>query len=192
MTAAAWVLGSSSPRRTALRRDLGVPHVVDAPDVDEARLPGEPPDRLTERLARLKAETVAALRPSAVVLGADNLVAVGDRILGKPESVVAHRDMLRLLSGRAHRAHTGVAGGATRSTTGSTEVRFRKLGEGEIARYAASGEGRDKAGGYGLQGQGGTLGAAIRGSFTGVVGLPPELVLRLAADGGIPVPGAPA
>jgi len=153
-------------------------------------MPGETPAALTERLARLKAETVAARHPEAIVLGADTIVSVENRILGKPGSDAEWAAMLRLLSGRTHLVNTGVAlvkEGQMVSEVGQTEVRFRDLSEREIAWYVASGESRDKAGGYALQGKGAALVASIHGSFTNVVGLPVELLIRLAARIGIPL-----
>ncbi len=190
-TSRPWVLASSSPRRTALLDGIGVAHLVDPPGVDETRVPGETPAALTERLARLKAETVAARHPEAVVLGADTVVSVEGRILGKPGSDAEWAAMLRLLSGRTHFVSTGialVAGRETVADVGQTEVRFRDLSEREIAWYVASGESRDKAGGYALQGKGAALVASIHGSFTNVVGLPVELLIRLAARIGISLP----
>jgi len=189
-TSRPWVLASSSPRRTALLDGVGVTHLVDPPGVDETAMPGETPAALTERLARLKAETVAARHPEAIVLGADTIVSVENRILGKPGSDAEWAAMLRLLSGRTHLVNTGVAlvkEGQMVSEVGQTEVRFRDLSEREIAWYVASGESRDKAGGYALQGKGAALVASIHGSFTNVVGLPVELLIRLAARIGIPL-----
>ena len=186
-----WVLASSSPRRTALLGGIGVAHLVDPPQVDETAMSGERPPALTERLARLKAETVAARHPEAIVLGADTVVSVEGQILGKPDSEADWAAMLRLLAGRAHLVNTGIALVADQETVAEvaqTEVRFRDLSEREIAWYIASGESWDNAGGYALQGKGAALVASIHGSFTNVVGLPIEILIRLAARLGIPLP----
>ncbi len=187
-----WVLASSSPQRTALLGGIGVPHLVDPPGVDESPKPGERPIPLTERLARRKAESVAARHPTAVVLGADTVVSRAGRILGKPGSASEWAAMLRFLSGHVHLVHTGLAlvrDGETVSAVGRTRVRFRPLTEAGIRWYVASGESRDKAGGYALQGKGAALVEEIHGSFTNVVGLPVELLFRLAARAGISLPG---
>ncbi len=193
MSGKPWALASSSPRRAALLAGIGVPHLVDPPQADETAHPGESPAALTVRLARRKAESVAARHPGAVTLGADTVVSLDDHILGKPHDRSDWAAMLRLLSGRTHLVHTGVAlvrDGAAVSDVERTEVRFRALTEAEIAWYVASGEGRDKAGGYALQGKGAALVAAVHGCFTNVVGLPIGLLIRLATGIGMSLPHA--
>ena len=173
-------LASRSPRRQELLGQIGVKFEVMALDVDEAALAGEAPRAYVERLARAKAE--AGWRrveqdnlPRAPVLGADTTVAVDARILGKPADDREAADMLASLSGRLHEVLTAVAlkfGPRLESAVSVSEVRFKKLSTEEIARYVATGECADKAGAYGIQGHAARFVAELRGSFSGVVGLP--------------------
>lgn len=169
------VLASASPRRLDLLAQIGVvPDEVAGADIDEAALKGEAPRALAQRLARGKARAV--LRPGAVVLAADTVVALGRRALGKAESEVEARVCLELLSGRAHRVFTAVAlvapDGALRERVSETRVFFKRLSHNEINHYLASGEWRGKAGGYGVQGLAGRFVTHLSGSFSAVVGLP--------------------
>ena len=173
-------LASRSPRRQELLGQIGVKFEVMALDVDEAALAGEAPRAYVERLARAKAE--AGWRrveqdnlPRAPVLGADTTVAVDARILGKPADDREAADMLASLSGRLHEVLTAVAlkfGPRLESAVSVSEVRFKPLSKEEIARYIATGEYADKAGAYGIQGHAARFVAELRGSFSGVVGLP--------------------
>jgi septum formation protein len=168
------VLASSSPRRRLLLREQGVPFRVAPQNVDES-WDGEGPEAFARRLALEKAEAAAARRPRAWCLGADTVVALDGRVLGKPGSRAEARRMLRFLSGRTHRVVSGVAlvgPGFRAARVVTTRVRFRRLGAAEIARYAASGEPDDRAGAYAAQGLGATLVAAIEGDWFNVVGLP--------------------
>jgi septum formation protein len=167
------ILASASPRRAELLRQIGLPFiVVDAP-VDETRLPGEAPAAYVSRLAEAKAR--AGHRMGAVSLGADTAVVLGRRVLGKPDDRADAATMLLSLAGRRHRVLTAVAvcdGARVRSRTVVTQVRFRAIDPAEAEAYARTGEGADKAGGYGIQGVGGIFAEAIRGSYSAVVGLP--------------------
>ena len=179
------VLASASPRRKELLRLLVPEFVVDVPDVDETRLPGEPVEELAERLARLKARTVAERRPADVVVAADTVVHLDGEELGKPRDPEEHRQFLRRLSGRSHTVSTGVAiagRDGLRSFVDRTIVDFRPLDEDEIARYVAEGDGGDKAGGYAIQG--GAIGFArnLHGSLATVVGFPVHLLGCLRAE----------
>jgi septum formation protein len=175
------VLASGSPRRAQLLGHLGVAFEVRPADLDESVLPGEEARAYVERLARAKAAAVAG--GGELVIAADTTVEVDGTILGKPVDRADAARMLRLLSGRTHRVHTGVAV-ADRSIIVTTEVRFVDLTEGEIAWYVGSGEPLDKAGAYAIQGAGGAFVAAIDGSASNVVGLPlAELVDLLRAAG---------
>lgn len=169
-------LASGSPRRRALLQELGWDFETLSPNVDEAPLPGEKPEALCERLARLKAEAGAsAAGPNALVLAADTIVVIDGRILGKPSGREEACAMLRLLQGRAHEVMTGVAlsrGGELLSGVERTAVHFRPLTEEEVQAYAATGEGDDKAGAYAIQGKGALLVSAIEGDYFNVVGLP--------------------
>jgi septum formation protein len=170
-----------------------VPFEVAAPDVDESVRTGELPALYVERLARAKALALAA--GDAVVVAADTSVVVDEEILGKPGDDLALREaMLRRLQGRAHRVLTGVAvaaHGALRSTVVTSEVELRPLGDAEIAWYAATGEGRDKAGGYAIQGRASLFIRAVRGSTTNVIGLPLVETLELLQASGWTPPWAP-
>jgi septum formation protein len=171
------VLASASPRRLDLLRQIGLePDEVEAAEVDETPLKDETPRRLALRLAAAKADSVAARRTGSYVLGADTVVALGRRVLPKAESATQVAQCLRLLSGRAHRVLTGLSvlgpDGRRAQRLVETRVRFKRLTDLEIERYAASGEGVGKAGGYGVQGLAGAFVTELQGSYSGVVGLP--------------------
>ncbi|HEY2709870.1 MAG TPA: Maf family protein [Caulobacteraceae bacterium] len=171
------VLASASPRRLELLAQIGIsPDEVLPADIDETALDGETARRLALRLAKGKAAAVAALRPDAFILAADTVVALGRRLLGKPEDAADGERMLRLLSGRAHRVLTAVAvvapGGRSAARLSETRVHFKRLTDQELSAYVASGAWEGKAGGYGVQGHAGAFVTALGGSFTGVVGLP--------------------
>ena len=168
------LLASGSPRRRALLADLGWCFEWPAPRVDESPLPGEAPEALCERLARLKAEA-PEVGEGVLVLAADTIVVVDGRVLGKPADLGESRNMLARLQGRRHEVLTGVAlrwSGRTASAVERTEVCFRPLTPGEVAAYAATGEGMDKAGSYAIQGRGALLVSGIDGDYFNVVGLP--------------------
>ena len=174
-------LASASPRRSALLTQLGVAHEIVAADVDETPLAAERPEALVVRLARLKAERGGAdsARPS---LGADTVVCIDERVLGKPRDADEAAAMLRMLSGRDHRVLSGVAlfaGGAVRTALSESTVRFRELTAAEIADYWASGEPRDKAGAYAIQGLAARFIERLEGSYSGVMGLPLYETARL-------------
>ena len=173
-------LASRSPRRQELLGQIGVKFEVMALDVNEAVLAGEAPRAYVERLARAKAEAgwqrvVRDKLPHAPVLGADTTVAVDERILGKPADGSEAAEMLLALSGRSHEVLTAVAlkhESRLESAVSVSQVRFKKLSKEEIERYVATGECEDKAGAYGIQGHAARFVAELRGSFSGVVGLP--------------------
>jgi septum formation protein len=180
------ILASSSPRRLALLRQVGViPDRIAAPEVDETPLARELPQAHALRLAAAKAADVAA-RPDAAgayVLAADTVVACGRRILGKADDALAAERFLRLLSGRRHRVYTGVEvvapDGRRAVRAVMTMVRFKRLDERAIAGYLASGEWRGKAGGYAIQGRAEAFVPSINGSWSNVVGLPLVTTLDL-------------
>ncbi|GIX31100.1 MAG: Maf-like protein [Porticoccaceae bacterium] len=184
------VLASASPRRAALLRQLGVSFRVHPVAVDEAPLEGEAPAACALRLARAKAVAAGSAAPGLPVLGADTVVAVDGQILGKPDSAEAAADMLRRLAGRWHRVWTAVAllaGDRLDSRLSSTAVLFADLDEATIARYLATGEGLDKAGGYAVQGYAAAFVRALCGSYSGVVGLPLAETAELLATCGVPI-----
>lgn len=175
------VLASSSPRRRALLRRLGLDAVVVPADVDETPGPMEAPAMLVRRLAVAKALAVAAGRgPDDVVVAGDTVVVQDGRILGKPADVDEAAVMLRGLSGRGHQAISGVAvarGGTTdasdvASDIAITMVSFRELHQRELDAYLATGEWQGKAGAYALQGRAGAFVTSLQGLDTTVIGLP--------------------
>jgi septum formation protein len=178
------ILASSSPRRLALLRQVGVaPDRIEPPDIDETPLARELPRAHALRLALAKASDVAARSPLAFVLAADTVVACGRRILGKAQDVETAERYLRLLSGRRHRVYTGIAvaapDGRCRGRVAMTMVAIKRLEKGELVAYLASGEWRDKAGGYAIQGRAEAFIPAINGSYSNVVGLPLAATLDL-------------
>ena len=171
------ILASASPRRLDLLARIGVtPDAVMPADVDESIPKGELPREHALRLAREKAQAVAAQAPDALVLAADTVVAVGRRILPKVEDEGTLRACLALLSGRRHRVLTGVAlavpENGIRERLVETMIAMKRLSPEEIDYYAAHGEWRGKAGGYALQGYGEVYVRHIAGSYSNVVGLP--------------------
>jgi septum formation protein len=171
------ILASASPRRLDLLARIGVtPDAVLPADVDESVPKGELPRVHALRLAREKAQAVAAQQPDALVLGADTVVAVGRRILPKVEDEATLRACMKLLSGRRHRVLTGVAlaipGVGVRERLVETMIAMKRLSPDEIDYYAGHGEWRGKAGGYALQGYGEVYVRHIAGSYSNVVGLP--------------------
>lgn len=171
------VLGSASPRRLQLLAQVGVtPDLVDPADIDETVLKDETPRMLVKRLAVGKASAVAARHPDAFVLGADTIVAVGTRVLGKPVDETDARRMLKLLSGRNHKVLTGVAviapGGKTASRIVESRITFKRLTQDETDAFIDSRDWDDAAGGYKIHQRAGAFVTNLQGSFTGVVGLP--------------------
>ena len=182
------VLASSSPRRTELLTLVGVDHVVIPADIDETMHPGEVPAEHAQRLAVEKARAVAATHRDAVVIGADTVVVLDGKVLGKPSSLDVSREMVRALSGRTHTVITAVAvayAGATRHGAEEVTVKFRKLADEEVDAYVATGEGMEKAGAYGIQGFGATIVERIEGDYFAVMGLPLVRLTRLLASVGL-------
>ncbi len=192
------ILASASPRRADLLRAAGFVFETYGADIDEGVRPNESPSEYVQRLAQEKAAAVQAvmtrsagqavlpsLRPPAddiVVLGADTTVVVNRTILGKPQDDGEAAAMLRQLSGRCHEVMTGVsvrAGGHEASRVETTAVQFSPLTEDDIAWYVRSGEGRDKAGAYAIQGLASRFIPRIEGSYSNVVGLPVAAVAEL-------------
>jgi septum formation protein len=168
------VLASQSPRRRELLRVAGFDFIVRSRPVEEVRAPGEPPYEYVRRLARAKAEA-AWERDGEIVLGADTVVVLGDRVLEKPAGLADARAMLEALSGRTHQVITAIsllhAGGAIIDTE-STLVHFVELEREEIDGYVASGEPMDKAGAYAIQGLASKFVDRIEGCYFNVMGLP--------------------
>ncbi|GGL82685.1 Maf-like protein [Deinococcus aerolatus] len=186
------VLASGSPRRRELLTLLGVPFRVQVSGEEEDSAETNP-HTLAAELAGVKGRSVAALNPDALVIAADTVVAVDGVLLAKPADAAENAAFLRQLSGRTHQVFTGVsvfAGGREQAGVARTDVTFRVLAEAEIDFYAQSGEGLDKAGGYGVQGLGQALVSRIDGEFSNVVGFPMSLVIALLRGHGVPVWGA--
>ena len=176
------VLASRSPQRRAILEQLGVPFEVRPVDVAE-RTRGDPVEVALEN-ARIKA-AAAPTWAAEVVLGVDTVVAIDDRIWGKPAGEAAARETLRRLSGRTHDVVSGVAlvgEDGARARAARTEVTFRALDEDTIAWYVASLEWEGRAGAYAIQGRGGALVARIEGDYLNVVGLPVATLLELWPD----------
>jgi len=178
------VLASASPRRLALLRQIGVePDLVEPAEVDETPQPAERASDYALRVARAKAAAISARRRGAFVLAADTVVAVGRRILPKPDDEAAARSCLELLSGRRHRVLGAVVVSAPDGRVAhrlvTTRVAFKRLTAEEIDGYLASGEWRDKAGGYAVQGLAARFIPWISGSYPNVVGLPLTETLAL-------------
>jgi septum formation protein len=176
------ILASASPRRRELLAQAGFTFEVVPADVPEVQKNGEDPIHFVTRLAREKAEAVAAthaLTADTLVLGADTIVVVDEEILGKPRDETDAARMLRLLSGKTHQVITGVclARGRERQRAAEvTFVRFNTLSDEEIHAYVATGEPLDKAGAYAIQGRAGRWVPRIHGCYFNVVGLPLSLV----------------
>lgn len=185
------ILASASPRRTEILQQIGVRHQIKPADIDETPRSNESPVDYVQRMAFEKAKHIIALNMETVpVLGADTCVVCDDKIFGKP----AHKDqaleMLAVLSGRSHQVLTAVAMGNSERCLLSmsiTEVIFRQITMQERQRYWATGEPKDKAGSYAIQGYGAVFIEAIKGSYSGVVGLPIEETSALLHSFGVPI-----
>lgn len=177
------VLASASPRRRELLAGAGLDFMVVPANIDETPQAGESPTAYVHRLSAEKAEAVA--EPDQVVIAADTTVEVDGAILEKPVDRKDAARMLRLLSGRSHRCHTGVTvrGNTTVATrVVTTEVVFVELTEFTISWYLDTGEADDKAGAYGIQGAAGAFVERVAGSVTNVIGLPLAETLAMLSD----------
>jgi septum formation protein len=197
-TARTLVLASASPRRQELLRNAAIAFTVHAADVDETPREGEAAQACAERLAREKALVAFRAHPGDYVLGADTLVVVEGKILGKPRDETDAARMLRLLSGRSHHVITGVCligpalrtGGRNRSSdfqdirSETTLVTFGEMSDQEIRDYVATGEPMDKAGAYAIQGKASRWITRIEGDYCNVVGLPVALLYRMLQEHG--------
>lgn len=181
-------LASISPRRRELLAQIGVPHTVVAAHVDESLLSGESPREYVARLARLKATAVRERGESLPVLAADTSVVLDGTVYGKPAERAEALAMLGALAGRTHEVLTAVAlagAHAVELRLNSSSVRFRNIGRAEMEAYWESGEPRDKAGGYAIQGYGAVFVAELNGSYSGVMGLPLRETAELLREAGI-------
>lgn len=186
------VLASASPRRRDLMRQIGLIFDVQPVDIDEIQVPGEAPDLYVLRMARDKALQCQALAGNgeSLVLGADTVVVLDGRIMGKPAARDDAASMLRCLSGREHQVMTAVAlagPNAVRERVMTTRVAFRPIKDAEIKAYMDTGEPFDKAGAYGIQGRGGIFVTSLHGSYSAVAGIDLEATADLLAQAGRPV-----
>jgi len=182
------ILASSSPRRAEILCGAGFHFDVVSSAIDETPLPAESPAALVERLATAKAELAASHFSSpAIILAADTVVTLDGHLFGKPRSIDDARHMLQILSGRTHSVLTGVTlirlpDAERRSFVESTLVHFAQLTDDDITRYLATGEPKDKAGAYAIQGRAGRYIPRIEGDYFNVVGLPLARVTQALAD----------
>jgi septum formation protein len=177
-----FVLASASPRRAELLASAGFSFLVDPVDIDESAWPGEDPTAHVRRLAREKAAAGSRRHGGRLTVGADTVVVLDDVILGKPRDDDDARRMLESLSGRVHHVFTGVCvarNGQVLDAVDVSAVTMSAWTEAEIEQYVASGEPRDKAGAYAIQGWASRRIDRIEGSWSGVVGLPIAVVHRL-------------
>lgn len=192
------LLASGNPRRLQLLAQAGLePDSLLPTSVDETPLKNELPRSLAKRLARSKADAARAMAArtpdfaDSYILAADTVVAVGRRILPKAEFHDQAAECIRLLSGRSHRVYTAVClltpKGVIRQRLVESKVRFKRLGRQEIDTYLGSGEWRDKAGGYAIQGLAGTFVVKLVGSYSSVVGLPLYETIAMLDGEGFPV-----
>ena len=187
-------LASASPRRQELLAQIGVPHAVAVADVDEAVQAGEAVTAYVERVARAKAEAIWQRLQDLPVLGADTTVVLDGLSLGKPRDRAHGLAMLAQLAGREHQVLTAVALVTTAGThclTSLSSVRMRRSSPQERARYWDTGEPRDKAGGYAIQGLGAVFIESLHGSYSGVMGLPLFETAQLLARASVPCWSAP-
>lgn len=184
------VLGSGSPRRLELLAQLGiVPDAVRPPDVDETPLKAEVPRAYCERITGLKLAAVEAAADD-IVLCADTTVALGRRIMGKPDDAEQAAAFLQLLSGRRHKVITSIGvrqGDSVWRRTSVSSVRFKRLTDTEISGYIATGDWQGKAGGYAIQGPAAAFAAWIEGSHSAIVGLPLHETANLLQAAGLKV-----
>ncbi len=185
------ILASASPRRRELLEQIGVSYEVMPVDIDESPLNNETALDYVERIAAEKAHVCQFVnKPDRPVLAADTAVVLDDSIMGKPKDFEHARRMLLALSGRMHRVYSAIVlrmGNDCQQAVSITEVTFRSLSEDEIAAYWQTGEPADKAGAYAVQGMGSIFIESIKGSYSGVMGLPLFETAQLLQQQGIKV-----
>ncbi|MCE5360552.1 nucleoside triphosphate pyrophosphatase [Candidatus Igneacidithiobacillus taiwanensis] len=185
------VLASASPRRRALLAQLGYRVELRPSAIHERRFDGESPMQLVRRLAREKAQSVIRPREKALVLAADTLVCLGDQVFGKPADADEALAFYQTLGGQWHQVLTAVAihdGKDLHQILSRSSVFLRALDAAEARAYWATGEPRDKAGGYAIQGIGAVFITGLRGSYSGVMGLPLAETAALLTRLGFPPP----
>ncbi|PHV71480.1 septum formation inhibitor Maf [Sporanaerobium hydrogeniformans] len=172
-----WILASSSPRRQELLERLPFSFSVEVAQVEETICSSLSPRQNVENLAKQKAEAVARKHPNKWIIGCDTLVALEQHILGKPQDANEARKMLYQLSGKVHSVYTGICiiraqDSFLKVFSEKTKVHMKQLSEEEVTAYVITGEPLDKAGAYGIQGQGGLYIEGIEGDYYNVMGLP--------------------
>lgn len=185
------VLASASPRRAELLQQLQLEFMVAPMDVDESVKLNELPTDYVQRVAMLKANAAKdQFAGDTIIIAADTTVTIGENILGKPNDQSHGVDMLRQLSGRQHYVHTAVVviqGDYCGQALSTTEVEFREISQDEAVQYWATGEPKDKAGAYAIQGLGAMFVKHIHGSYSGVVGLPLYEFAQLLRKTSVPI-----
>ncbi|MBZ0186242.1 MAG: Maf family protein [Candidatus Obscuribacterales bacterium] len=195
------ILASASPRRVDLLAKLGIIFETHPSLIEEKIDPSLTPSETVVDLARQKASHVLAdlskVEDNLIVIGADTIVVIDDRLLGKPEGYDDAASMLELLSGRSHEVYTGVSimcqtnrqAGLVLMDYEVSTIHFRRLARAEIDAYIASGEPMDKAGAYALQGAGAAFVSKLEGCYTNVIGLPIPLTISLLRQTGLNILG---
>ncbi len=174
------VLASKSPRRSEILKNAGIPFTVRVQDADETLPDGISPENAVMHLAKIKANAVER-HENEIILGADTVVVLDGKILGKPRSHIEAYDMLSALSGRIHSVYTGIY---ARTDNGDisfyekTDVEFQTLSDSEIEEYIGTGEPFDKAGAYGIQGYASKFVKKVNGDYFNVVGLPVSAIYK--------------
>ncbi|MCA2980679.1 MAG: septum formation protein Maf [Myxococcaceae bacterium] len=182
------LLASTSSARRALLDGLGLPYRAVAPGVDEVVAPGTPVAQVVAQLAERKARAVAALHPRSLVIGADQLVSLDGRALGKPADAAAARAQLAALAGRGHEILTGVCvmgPGFLVTEVDVARLHVRALSAEELDGYVALGEWLGCAGGYRVEGRGQALFSRIEGDRSSIQGLPMQRVVRLLREASV-------
>ncbi|MBW8350202.1 Maf family protein [Bacillus sp. IITD106] len=185
------VLASASPRRKEILQKLNIPFTTFSPNADETQPSGLAPSEIVTTLALRKANVASEHFPQAVIIGSDTIVVCDDLILGKPKNMNEAKLMLRKLSGNIHSVYTGVVikhDAKIETFFEKTDVEFWELTETDIQHYIKSGEPFDKAGAYGIQGQGAFLVKSITGDYYSVVGLPISRLYRSLTKFGLTIP----
>ncbi|MBS4194828.1 Maf family protein [Lederbergia citri] len=185
------VLASGSPRRKEILKKLNIPFTTFSPNADETQPTGLAPSEIVMALALRKVNVASEHFPVSVIIGSDTIVVCNDLILGKPQNVDEAKQMLKKLSGNIHSVYTGVAikhDSKVETFFEKTDVEFWELTETDIQHYIESGEPFDKAGAYGIQGQGALLVKSITGDYYSVVGLPISRLYRSLIEFGFNIP----
>ncbi len=183
-----FILASASPRRKEILQNAGFTFEIIVSDADENITENLTPSETVEELAKRKAMAVLEKNSDAVVFGCDTVVAVDGKILGKPKNDDEAFEMIKMLSGKVHTVSTGVCicdANKISVFSNTTEVEFYPLSDDTIRSYIATGEGKDKAGSYGIQGYGCVLIKEIKGDYFSVMGLPVSESARVLADFGV-------